>query len=207
MRFSLFNGNWELSHKVAVGATFTSFVLGFVVLVQAVTIANKDERVVVVPPTVDQAYQIQYDNANVEYYQSMAVFIAGIIGQTTPSNMENTTKTLNQFLTPALQRQVNESLNALANKLPKDNFSSWFLPKNTFYEAQTGKIFVQGTLQSSLVGSKILDQNVVYEFIIKMNAGKPVVTFFNSYEGTKPRTLAFIRAEQALEQQRAKQGQ
>lgn len=204
MKYSFFNGDWDLSRKVAIGSTLSTFVLTCVVLVQGVVISSKSERIVIVPPTIDQTYQIQNDYANVEYYQSMATVFAGIIGQTTPKNLENTIKTLNQFLHPALVRQIGESLNALASKLPKENFSAWFLPKNTFYEPQTGKIFVQGTLQSSMVGSRILEQPVVYEFVIKMNAGKPQITHFNSYDGTRPRTLALIRAEQAQQQQQQK---
>lgn len=201
MRFSLFNGTWELSHKIAIGSTLCSVLLGCSVLVMASSLANKHERIVIMPPVVDQQYQIQWNTANVEYYQSIALVIAGIIGQTTPRNLENTLKTLDIFLSPALQRQMNESLKALSNKLPKDNFSTWFVPFKTSYEAQTGKIFIEGTLNSSLLGSQIQTQQVVYEFILTMAAGKPLITHFNSYDGNTPRTLSVIRTlqQQALE--------
>ncbi|WP_436658743.1 TraE/TraK family type IV conjugative transfer system protein [Acinetobacter sp. P1(2025)] len=200
MKYSLFNRDWNTTHKVAIGALFSTFVLSIVVLVQAITISTKSERIIIAPPIIDQEYQIQKDSANVEYYQAMAAVFSNIIGQTTPKNIENTRKTINQFLSPALQRQMDESLVALANKLPKENFTSWFVLKNMFYEKQTGKIFAQGMLQSSMVGSRVLEQPVVYEYIIKMNAGKPMVVHFNSYDGNKPRTLAYIRAEQAQQQ-------
>ena len=196
MRYSLFNGNWDLSHKVAVGATFTSLVLGIVVLVQSITISSNHERLVLVPPNMDQQYQIGWDSANAEYYQSMAIVAAGIIGSTTNSNVKNNLKTLNQLLSPPLQLQMEESLNALTNKLPKDNFNAWFIGNNTFYEKQTGKIFIVGNLYSVVVSSRIQEQPVVYEFIIKMQSGKPVITHFTSYEGTRPKTLAQMRADE-----------
>ena len=200
MRFSLFNGNWDLSHKVAIGSVCGNVVLACTVLVQGIVISTKGQETIITPPVIDQAYHIQRNSANVEYYQSMAAVFANIIGQTTPKTVDNTLKTLNQFTTPALQRQLSESLNALINKLPKENFTTWFLYKDTFYEPQTEKIFIRGSLQSSMIGSRILDQPVVYEFVIKMNAGKPRITYFDSYEGTRARTLAFIRAEQAQKQ-------
>lgn len=207
MRFSLFNGNWELSHKVAIISTCTSVILGVTVLVQSYGLANKRERIVIVPPTIDQSYQVQWDSANTEYYQSFAVIISGIIGQTNNQNIENSIKTLNQFLSPTLQRQMAESLRALVINLPKQNFSSWFTPKEVSYERKTGKIFISGALNSSLTGSQIQSQPVVYEYVIKMQSGKPIVTHFDSYLGNKPKTLSTIRKEQSAEEVKAKANQ
>lgn len=207
MRFSLFNGNWELSHKVAIVSTCTSVILGVTVLVQSYGLANKRERIVIVPPTIDQSYQVQWDSANTEYYQSFAVIISGIIGQTNNQNIENSIKTLNQFLSPTLQRQMAESLRALVINLPKQNFSSWFTPKEVSYERKTGKIFISGALNSSLTGSQIQSQPVVYEYVIKMQSGKPIVTHFDSYLGNKPKTLSTIRKEQSAEEVKAKANQ
>lgn len=201
MRYSIFNTNWSLSHKIAVGGVLTSFVLAIVSLVLAVALSTQRERVILVPPTIDQQYQINWDSANSEYYQSIALVASGLIGSTTPKTLTNNLKTLNQFLSPALQRQMEESLNALSNKLPKDNFNAWFIPKNVFYEKQTNKIFVQGALQSSLVSNRIQETNVVYEFIVRMQSGKPMIVHFNSYEGTRPLTLAQMRANEAAAQQ------
>lgn len=205
MKFTLFNGNWELAHKVAVGSVCANVVLGVVVLVQSWGLAQKRERIILAPPTIDQVYQIQWDSANTEYYQSFAVVVAGIIGQTTPQNIENTIKTLNQFLSPALQRQMSESLRALVSKLPSQNFTSWFAPQSASYEQQTGKLFIQGNLQSALTGADVQSQPVIYEFIVQMQSGKPVITFFNSYEGYEPRTLSYLRNKQQAEAEAAKQ--
>lgn len=205
MKFSLFNGNWDLSHKVAIVATCSTAVLTVVVLVQSWGLANKRERIVLTPPTIDQVYQIQWDSANTEYYKQFAVVISGIIGQTTPQNIENTIKTLNQFFAPALQRSMAESLRALTTKLPDQNFSAWFVPETSSYEQQTGKLFIQGNLQSALTGAEIQTQPVIYEFIIQMENGKPIVTHFNSYEGYEPRTLSYLRNKQQAEAEAAKQ--
>lgn len=206
MKFSLFNGNWDLSHKVAIVSCCANVILGATVLVQSWGLATKRERVILAPPTIDQVYQIQYDSANTAYYESFAVVIAGIIGQTTPQNVDNTIKTLNQFLSPALQRQMSESLSALVAKLPKSNFTSWFVPRESSYEKQTGKLFISGNLHSSLTGSNVQAKPVVYEFIIKMQSGKPIVTFFDSYEGSKPRTLSLLRKQEKAEAQAQAKG-
>ena len=204
MKFSLFNGNWDLARKVAIVSVCGNLILGVTVLVQSWGLAQKRERIILTPPTIDQVYQIQYDTANTEYYQAFAVIVSGIIGQTTPQNIENTIKTLNQFLSQALQRQMSESLRALVTKLPAQNFTAWFEPKAVSYEQQTGKLFIQGNLQSALTGAEVQTQPVIYEFIIKMQSGKPVVTFFNSYEGYEPRTLSYLRNKQQVEAEAAK---
>lgn len=205
MKFSLFNGNWDLAHKVAIISSSSTLVLIGVVAVQSWGLANKRERLVIAPPTIDQVYQIQWDSANTEYYKQFAVVISGIIGQTTPQNVENTIKTLNQFFAPALQRSVSESLRASMTKLPDQNFSAWFVPQQASYEQQTGKLFIQGNLQSALTGADIQIQPVIYEYIIQMESGKPIVTHFNSYEGYEPRTLSYLRNKQQAEAEAAKQ--
>lgn len=206
MKFSLFNANWDVSHKIAVGATCTSVVLALTVLVQAWALSTHRERIILAPPVIDQVYQIQMDSANVEYYRSFAVIIAGIIASTTPQNVDNSIKTLNQFYSPALQRQMAESLRSLVTKLPKQNFISWFAPIEVSHEKQTGKLFVQGNLQSAVTGATTQSQPVIYEFIIQMQSGKPIVTHFDSYEGNKPRTLSYLRTQQQqkLEADKAK---
>lgn len=42
---------------------------------------------------------------------------------------------------------------------------------------------------------------MVYEFIVRMQSGKPMIVHFNSYEGTRPLTLAQMRANEAAAQQ------
>lgn len=205
MKFSLFNGNWDLSHKVAIASSCGCVVLSVTVLVQSWGLANKRERIILAPPTIDQVYQIQYDSANTAYYESFAVVLSGIIGQTTPQNIDNTIKTLNQFFAPALHRQMAESLRSLVSKLPAQNFTSSFIPKSSSYEQQTGKLFIQGNLTSALTGANVQSKPVIYEFIIQMQSGKPIVTFFNSYEGDKPHTLSFLRNQQQAEAEAAKQ--
>jgi conjugal transfer pilus assembly protein TraE len=200
MKFTLFNGNWSLANKVAVGGVLTSFVLACSNLALINTISQQRERVVLVPPTIDQKYQIGWDSANTEYYQSVATVVSGVIGSTTPKTLTHNLKTLNQFTSPAIQRQLAESLNALVNKLPSDNFNAWFIPKQIYFEKQTNKIFVQGTLFSSLVSSRIQEQPVVYEYIIRMQSGKPVIMHFNSYEGTRPLTLTQIRSNEVSDE-------
>lgn len=205
MKFSLFNGNWDLAHKVAIASSCGCVVLSVTVLVQSWGLANKRDRIILTPPTIDQVYQIQYDSANTAYYESFAVVLTGIIGQTTPQNIDNTIKTLNQFLAPALQRQMAESLRSLVSKLPSQNFTSWFVPQATSYEQQTGKLFIQGNLQSALTGANVQSKPVIYELIIQMQSGKPIVTFFDSYEGHEPHTLSFLRNKQQAEAEAAKQ--
>lgn len=204
MKFSLFNGNWELSHKVALASSCGCVVLSVTVLVQSWGLANKRERIILAPPTIDQVYQIQYDSANTAYYESFAVVLSGIIGQTTPQNIDNTIKTLNQFFAPALHRQIAESLRSLVSKLPAKNFTSSFIARSSSYEQQTGKLFIQGNLTSALTGANVQSKPVIYEFIIQMQSGKPIVTHFNSYEGSQPHTLSYLRNKQQAEAEAAK---
>lgn len=198
MKYTFFNKDATTSHKIAIASTFTSFVLAIVVLIQAYGLSTKRERLVIMPPTIDQQYQIQWDTANVEYYKKFALVLSGLIGQVNKKNIGTLKTSINVFLAPALQRPMAESLESLASKLPNDNFTSWFEPVSTQYEYATQKIFVIGSLKSSVIGSQVQSQPVVYEYIFKMEAGKPVATHFDSYEGSKPRTRSVIHNEKVV---------
>lgn len=208
MRYKLFNLEWDSSHKIAVMSMTCNVVLVIIVLLLAYSLSKKNERIVVVPTTVNKAFEIQWEHASSEYYKEMALWFSGMMGQVTPKTVNNTAKTLEPFIAPNIRKQVTEGLHASVALMPsKVNYVAWFLPIEHSYEPQTRKIFVTGYLSSSLTSSKRSDKKVTYEYKFRMIDGKPVVTAFTSYEGA-PRTQLYlmgnkqkIQKEQQLEAQ------
>lgn len=193
MRYKLFNGDWNLSHKFAVISLSTNLILG--VALTAMTIKNlqQHERVIVVPTTVNKAYEIQWNAASTEYYKDMAIWLSGMLGQVNATNVDRTIETINRFLAPNIQKSVAESLHALVAYLPsKTNYASWFLPSNVVYEQTTRKIFVTGSLTSAVTAGTKMQKQVTYEFKFTMTGGQPLVTHFTSYDGDA-RTDKYLR--------------
>ena len=193
MRYKLFNGDWNLSHKFAIFSLTTNVVLSVALTGMVMKNLQQHERVVVVPTTVNKAYEIQWNAASTEYYKDMAVWISGMIGQVNATNVDRTITTINRFFAPNIQKQVAESLHGLVAYLPsKTNYSSWFLPVDVVYEQTTRKIFVTGHLTSAVTTATKLQKQVTYEFKFIMDGGQPVVTHFTSYDGGA-RTDKYLR--------------
>lgn len=208
MRYKIFNLEWDSSHNVAVMSVTCNVIALVVILFLSITLSKKNERIVVVPTTVNKAFEVQWSQASAEYYKEMALWFSGMMGQVTPRTAASTAKTLEPFIAPNIRKQVTEGLHASVALMPtKVNYVAWFLPIEHSYEPQTRKIFVTGRLSSSLTSSKRADKRVTYEFKFQMIDGKPVVTEFNSYEGG-PRTQLYLmtnkqkmQKEQQLEDQ------
>lgn len=214
MRYKLFNLQWDSSHKLAVMSITGNVIALVVIALLAFTLSKKNERIVVVPTTVNKAFEIQWEQASTEYYKEMALWFAGMMGQVTPKTVAHTARTLEPFIAPNIRKQVTEGLHASVALMPtKVNYVAWFLPSEHSYEPQTRKYFVTGRLSSSLTSSNRSDKKVTYEFKFRMIDGKPVVTAFNSYEGA-PRTQLFLmtnkqklQKEQQLEAQQERSRQ
>ncbi len=193
MRYKLFNGDWNLSHKFAIFSLTTNVVLSVALTGMVMKNLQQHERVVVGLTTVNKAFEIQWNAASTESYKDMAVWISGMIGQVNATNVDRTITTINRFLAPNIQKQVAESLHGLVAYLPsKTNYSSWFLPVDVVYEQTTRKIFVTGHLTSAVTTATKLQKQVTYEFKFIMDGGQPVVTHFTSYDGGA-RTDKYLR--------------
>lgn len=193
MRYKLFNGDWDLTHRFAMISLATNIILGVGLTGMVMKNLQQHERIVVVPTTVNKAYEIQWNAGSTEYYKDMAVWLSGMVGQVNAQNVDRTIVTIERFLAPNIKKQVKESLHGLVAYLPsKTNYTSWFLPSNVVYEQTTRKIFVTGTLNSSATTSQRLQKQVTYEFKFIMDAGQPVVTHFTSYDGDA-RTAKYLR--------------
>lgn len=206
MRYKLFNLEWDSSHNVAVMSVTCNVIALVVILFLAITISKKNERIVVVPTTVNKSFEIQWEQASAEYYKEMAVWFSGMMGQVTPRTAAHTAKTLEPFIAPNIRKQVTEGLHASVALMPtKVNYVAWFLPIEHSYEPQTRKIFVTGRLSSSLTSSKRADKRVTYEFKFRQVDGKPVVTAFNSYEGSPRTQLYLMTNKQKIQKEQQKE--
>jgi conjugal transfer pilus assembly protein TraE len=208
MRYKLFNAAWDSNHRIVVLAMTAIVILVVIVAMLSYKLSKSNERIVILPTTVNKAYEIQWDQASSEYYKEMAVWLSGMMGSVTPKTVGRTANTVEPFFAPNIRKNVVESLHASVALMPtKVNYVAWFLPIEKIYEPQTRKIFITGYLSSSLTSSKRADKRVTYEYRLTMVDGKPLVTSFDSYNG-KARTQLYIMSnkqrlqkEQQLENQ------
>lgn len=208
MRYKFFNMEWDSSHKLVVLSMTINVICIVIICLLSYTVSKKNERIIVVPTTVNKAFEIQWEHASSEYYKEMALWISGMMGAVTPKTVAKTANTIEPFFAPNLRKSVTESLHASVALMPtKVNYVSWFLPIEHSYEPQTRKIFITGYLSSSLTSSKRSDKRVTYEYKMRMIDGKPVVVAFTSYEGSARTQLYLMSNKQRIQKEQQLENQ
>jgi len=196
MNFSSLNSSWRLaslSNKVLLVA---NLLLAFAVVVLGGAAINNRERITVVPPNIDKPYTIGWRSATPEYYKSFALYFSGLIGQISPKNIEFVIQTVvDRFCDAPIADGIKKKLRAIAAdyQFQQSTASSWFEGDKLFWEESSGKVFVTGRLWTVYANRNVVSRDVTYEYRIEVREGQPVITNFDSYEGTTPHTEAWHR--------------
>lgn len=197
MRWVRLNSTWQSAVAGNRWLMLSNAGLCAVVLVLGLKIAGSHERIIIVPPTVNHRYEIDWDGATAEYFKDIALWLTGTIGTINRNNADYVVGVVSRFMDPAISKTVSESLRAYANNpsVTLNNTMSWFEAKSIVWEPPTNRVFVSGSLFAQSTGNRSSTKEVTYEYTLHMVAGKPLVTAFTSYEDV-PHTLTWQRQQE-----------
>ncbi|WP_406564690.1 TraE/TraK family type IV conjugative transfer system protein [Alkanindiges hydrocarboniclasticus] len=185
---------WLKANKIAVSSMALNMILGASVLTLSYGISTKHERLVIMPPIVNNAFEVQWNGASSTYYQDMSIFVASMMGSTTKANINYNLEAISKFASPPMFKVISERLRGYVSTLPVDvTLAAWFTPIDVRYEPATNKVFVIGSLNSSAVANQANSKDVIYEFQWQIIAGRPEFQAFDSYEGTEPHTQMWLK--------------
>lgn len=192
MKLTTMFRSWELSNRFAIGLLAANVLMAFAVLsLTTLAFANR-ERVILVPPHLDKKIEMTMKSASSDYFKSIALYVATLIGNITPHNVEFVAEVLSTYLESDLYAVVRTKLLATAKDpiFQSSGGSSWFTPTRIDWEKETAKVFVIGELYASSAAKAQAERKpVVYEMEITMDGGMPKVVSLDSYEDTSPHTL------------------
>ena len=158
-----------------------------------VSLSNSRERIVLVPPNMDQKAEIAWNSANKEYLKSFALYMAILVGNIQPKSSSVVLESVSAFMDPVIYTEFRRQLMAIIED-PMFKASGSvisFLPGSIQYEHETSRVFVPGTIITSSSGSQKYSKQVTYEIGVHIRQGRPWVSHFTSYEGTTPRTVSW----------------
>jgi len=200
MDFKNFNSTWQstIANNRMLVVSNVALVIALAMCVTAIT--SSKERIVIMPPHVSERVVVAWDEASPSYNKSIATWLSGVIGGVSENNLAFAQKTVEQFFTPALRKELLIKLSKIA-KDPLRKISGatvWFEGTTVEWEKSTNKVFVAGDLVSvSPSQVQPARDSVTYEYTIEMQNGLPMVTAFNSYRGPA-RTVAWLRENKFL---------
>ena len=197
MRLKFMSRTWEMSTTLTLWLAVSNTVLVVLLFVVANKIFSMKERVVLVPPYLNEQVSVGWNSASEAYYKSFGLYFATLVGNITPSNVDFVTDILSTFLAPEIYTSIKPKLIALSKDaiFRESGGTSVFSSSSISYEPETSKVFVAGTMtMASYAKSQPELKNVIYEIAIHIKDGRPMISYLDSYEGGQPRTLKWLAA-------------
>lgn len=170
---------------------FVTVCLAFAVVLLAVVVATRHERVVLTPPYVDKELAIGWSSANADYLKSVGLYFVTLAYSVTPSNVEFVKKAAGTVVDASIYPAVRKRFETTAAEPSFKAYGSVqrFEAGNLLYEPDTSKVFVSGELTG---GGRTGAQSITYELRIVMRNGRPWITSVDTYDGLTPHTLKWL---------------
>lgn len=211
MNFTRLGKNWDFAVRNNTILLAAVVLLSISLTVTSILAFFNRERVVLVPPRLDDKMTVAWNNAGAEYFKAFGLFVATLLGNITPANSKFVADQLSTFIEPKLYAPIRTQVLAYADdpRFARAASFNYFSPSKVVWEASTSKVFVLGTITMSSFNPQISGpyeyRSVCYEFKFMMNDGRPLIVDFNSYPGNDARTLAWIEKNQRVLDKEAKE--
>ena len=200
MRWSEFLQTWD-GHETENRFSRVVIIGLLVVCVITSLAAWRTERsIILVPPTLTQEVEVTRSQASSEFKESWGLFLAELLGNTTPANADFLKPAVEPLLAPDIYRSVLDAMSDQIKAIKMDRVAISFTPRHVDYEAETNKVFVSGELKSQGPSSKPDVKPRTYEFIIAIKNYRPRLEYIDVYPDS-PRTLARLKTTQGQSQE------
>lgn len=174
---------------------YTIILMAVTTLVLVFMVGQKRERIILVPPLLEERMEIAYKSANDHYYKSYALYVASFLGNINPSNASFVNDGLSMSFSPQLYGEMRRKIIEDAEKMRVSGRSLRFYADRVIYEKDTGKTFVAGKQEIVSAAGNVHDQDVCYEMQVEIRNGLPRIEKFAYYTGA-PRTQAWLARNQ-----------
>ena len=196
MKLSEFLRTWEgLETENRFSRAIILGLLG-VCVITSLAAWRTERSIILIPPTLTQEVEVTRTAASSEFKESWGLFLAELLGNTTPANADFLKSAIEPLLAPEIYRTVLDAMTDQIKAIKMDRVAISFTPRHVVYEAETNKVFVSGELKSQGPSSKPDIKPRTYEFIIIIKNYRPSLAFIDVYPDD-PRTLERLKAMQS----------
>lgn len=194
MEFISFKKAWGLSLRENFIKNILLMILSLALTVTSFGWFRSHETVVLVPPMLDERVSISRDVASTTYQKKWGLFVAQMIGNIHPGNIDFVMEGITGMLSPAAYSSIKQALADQVSDIKRDSLSISFQPKQVVYENETQKVFISGDFQAAGPSGEPKKLFRTYEFIITARFGQPWIDQFRVYSGPA-KTLSVLTQE------------
>ena len=125
------------------GLLVSNIILGAGMVYGLISISGERERIVLVPPTLDQKAEIAWKSANKEYVKSFGLYIATLVGNMQPKSSTIVLDAVSAFMDADIYTEFRRQIMTLIEDPVFKSSGSVisFQPNSIQYEAETNRVF------------------------------------------------------------------
>lgn len=141
-----------------------------------VVLLQRNQTVVLVPPTLEKEARVGQKQADRAYLEAWGLFFATLMGNVTPRNIDFILLNLQRYMAPDIYQEMSQSMIEQAKAIKSGNYSLSFAVQELVYDEAAGRVRVKG--QTGMHGpfgkSQLLGRT--YDFAINIRNFAPVIT-------------------------------
>ncbi len=165
--------------------TYAVFGQMLAILILLFMYVSKDQKIVVVPNSINEKLIIGEGVANEQYQKQFADYVARTIGNVNPKNIEHVKESINKMLSPALRSVLIPALEKESTLLKVRELSQDFVVNDIIWAGKTDMAYVWGEkITRSRNGQERDSEAYTYEVRVKPYNGYPRVVHLMGYKGS-----------------------
>ncbi|MDY7574437.1 type IV conjugative transfer system protein TraE [Actimicrobium sp. CCI2.3] len=114
-----------------------------------------NEKIIVVPPTIDKTFWVGKDRVSASYLEQMGAYTASLILDVTANNIDWKRDVLLQYVTPETTSALRTRQDIEADRLKKINAATFFAVQQFFTSEDTLSVVIKGRLVTIINGSRV----------------------------------------------------
>ncbi|OZA31226.1 MAG: type IV conjugative transfer system protein TraE [Hydrogenophilales bacterium 17-61-9] len=150
--------------------------IALVLMLIAFLTRGDTHRETLVPPTIHKSFWVEDDKVSKEYLIEMGVFLAQLYFDVTPQNVDFNHRALKRYIDPRFYGTLEIEAGAYAQKIKKDNASTFMAIAMVMPDEAKQRIAVQGILNTYLGDSRTSQVNKTYVFEFGQRGGRVLLT-------------------------------
>ena len=197
MKLTLFRETWK---TLQAENRWSRVVIAGLLVSNAALAANAfiERPIVTVVPPNTHGITVTSNGGDQRFSEAWGLYLAGLIGNITPGNIDFVVKSIEPMLSPAIYQNAVVAIRAQAQKIAADRVSMRFEPREVLYETPTGKVFVSGYSYLSAAGGEEKRTKRTFEFRVSSSNYMPQIDHIETYAGN-PLTQKVKERRQKME--------
>ncbi len=162
-----------------------SVLLLAIVLLQAVFLFLKKDRMIVAPPDAKQSYWVEGNRFSPSYLEETSMFLCHLLLDITESNIISQGEVLLRYISPKTYGAFKTKLLEDETRLKKEQLSLHFMPQEVAISPESLTVDVTGDLISYVSTQKISQTRETYRLVFEGRLGRLFLQSFKMIKSDK----------------------